>query len=286
MISALPRAPWKELRMSKGIYTALSGAMAQSSRLDTIANNLANVSTPGFKRDGQVFREYLTSYEKEPSTITVPRVPASIESFYDMQGGDKSFVDANGTFTDFSQGSLKQTGNRLDIAIEGEGFFEVLTPEGVRLTRVGTFNVDGDGKLVTKQGYSVLRDGGAGQDPAAREIKLTKANVTISPTGEIFDGQNNVGKIALVSVGKKDALQKTGHALYNVKETIDPQITVANEVKLHQGFVEMSNVNPVREMTDMITATRTFENTQKGIQAYDQMMGKVVNEVSKLTGQG
>lgn len=270
--------------MSKGIYTALSGALAQNARLDTIANNLANVSTPGFKRDGQIFREYLTSYEKEPGTITVPRVPASIESFYDMQGGDKSYVDANGTFTDHTQGSLKQTGNRLDVAIEGEGFFEVLTPDGVRLTRVGSFNVDGEGKLVTKQGFSVLRDGGAGQDPASREIRLAKANVTVSPAGEIFDGQTNVGKLALVNVGKKDALLKTGQSLFTIKETIDPQMTIANEVKLHQGFLEASNVNPVREMTDMITATRTFESTQKGIQAYDQMLGKIVNDVPKLQG--
>lgn len=272
--------------MSKGIYTALSGAMAQSARLDTIANNLANVSTPGFKRDGQLFREYLTSYEKEPGTITVPRVPASIESFYDMQGGDKAYVDPNGTFTDFEQGSLKQTGNRLDLAIEGDGFFQVNTPDGIRLTRVGSLNVDSEGRLVTKQGQAVLRDGAAGQDPASREIRLTSANVTISPSGEIFDGQNSIGKIALMNVGKKDALQKTGHSLYTLKDTIDPQLSVATDAKIHQGFLEMSNVNPVREMTDMITATRTFESTQKGIQAYDQMMGKVVNEVPKLTGQG
>ena len=183
-------------------------------------------------------------------------------------------------------GALKSTGNRLDVAVEGEGFFEVLAPEGVRLTRVGSFNVDGEGKLVTKQGYAVLRDGGAGQDPASREIKLSNANVTISPSGEIFDGQESVGKLALVNVAKKDALQKTGHNLFTIKDTIDPQMSVSTDAKLHQGFLEMSNVNPVREMTDMITATRTFESTQKGIQAYDQMMGKVVNDVPKLTGQG
>src|SRR4051812_34118439 len=111
---------------SKGIYTAVSGAVAQTQRLDQIANNLANVNTPAFKRDETVFREYLTSYERPPDVNTVPRVVASVESFYDMQGGDKGYVDSAGSFTDFSQGSLKTTGNPLDLAITGEGFFEVL----------------------------------------------------------------------------------------------------------------------------------------------------------------
>ena len=272
--------------MSKGIYTAVSGAMAQSARLDTIANNLANVNTPGFKRDGQLFREYLTSYEKEPGTITVPRIPASIESFYDVNGGDKSYVDAIGTFTDFSQGPLKATGNKLDVAIEGQALFEVGTPDGVRMTRVGSFSVDSEGRLITKQGFPVLKDGTPGQDLKSREIRLSTANVNITPNGEVFDGQQSVGKLAMVAPQNKDALRKIGQNLYALKENLDPQMGSASEAKLHQGFLEQSNVNPVREMTDMITATRTFESAQKGIQAYDQMMGKAVNDVPKLSGGG
>ena len=110
---------------TKGVYTALSGAMAQALKLDTIANNIANVNTPGFKRDQQIFREYLTANEKPPEVIQVPKVIASVESFYDMQGGDKSFVDPIGTYTDFSQGGLRHTGNALDLAIDGKGFFEI-----------------------------------------------------------------------------------------------------------------------------------------------------------------
>ena len=114
----------------KGVYTALSGAIAQSTKLDTIANNIANVNTPGFKRDQQVFAEYLTANEKEPTTIPIPRDVAAIESFYNMQGGDKSYVHEKGTYTDFSQGSLKRTGGALDVAIDGPGFFEVDSPQG------------------------------------------------------------------------------------------------------------------------------------------------------------
>ena len=259
--------------------------MAQTQRLETIANNLANVNTPGFKRDGQIFKEYLTAYEKEPSVIEDPRVPASIESFYDMQGGDKSFVDSAGTYTDFQQGFLKQTGNPLDIGIEGKGFFEVLTPEGVKLTRAGNFSLDGEGRVVTKQGYPVLKDGGLGADPAGRIIKTNGAKLSISPQGEIFEGQENLGKLALLEVGNRDSLIKTGSGLFGFKENLDPKLTAASETVLHQGTVEGSNVNTVREMTDMITATRTFESTQKAIQAYDEMHKRLVTDVPKL-GQG
>ncbi|HEX4922791.1 MAG TPA: flagellar hook basal-body protein, partial [Bdellovibrionales bacterium] len=135
---------------TKGVFTAVSGAMAQSARMDTIANNIANVNTPAFKKDGQLFREYLTSYEKQSDVIEAPRDPATIESFYNMQGGDKSYADNIGTYTDYTQGSLKQTGNPLDLALEGKGFFEVLTPQGIRYTRNGTFHQDAEGRVVTK----------------------------------------------------------------------------------------------------------------------------------------
>src|SRR4051812_3767067 len=182
---------------SKGIYTAVSGAMAQSSRLDTIANNIANANTTAFKKDKQVFNEYLTAYEKQPDTMQVPRVPASVESFYDMNGGDKSYVDSAGTYTSFQQGSLKSSGSNLDCAIEGKGFFEVLTPQGVRWTRNGSFQIDNSGKLATKDGFPVLKDGTG--DPAARAITIGDRNVTITDRGDIYNGDNQIGRLAVVS---------------------------------------------------------------------------------------
>lgn len=261
--------------MSKGMFTAVSGAMAQSAKLDTVANNLANVNTTGFKRDGQLFREYLTSYNKEPGTVEVPRVPASIESFYAHNGGDKSFVDLDGTFSDFSQGSIRPTGNNLDLAIEGDGLFQVATPEGARYTRAGNFAVDGDGRLVTKQGFPVQREGGG-------EFKFTSSDVTVSSNGEVFEKSQSLGKIALMKFANKDALLKQGANLFALKDNLDPKMIAATEAKISQGCLEGSNVNVVREMTDMISATRTFESLQKAIQAYDQMAAKVVNEVPKL----
>jgi flagellar basal-body rod protein FlgG len=269
---------------TKGVYTALSGAMAQSQRLDTIANNIANVNTPGFKRDQQLFREYLTANEKPSDVIQVPRIPASIESFYDMQGGDKSYVDSIGTYTDFSQGGLKSTGNPLDVAIDGQGFFEVATPAGVRFTRHGSFSLDGNGVLVTKDGYPVLSAGEPGQDPANRMIRSTGGPLVINDNGDVYDGENVIGKLSLIDVQDKDSLQKIGNSLYDFKSNARPEITVVNHPSLKQGFVESSNVNIVKEMTDMITTTRTFESAQKAISAYDSMAEKLVNQVPKTSG--
>lgn len=266
----------------KGIYTALSGAMAQSTKLDTIANNLANVNTPAFKRDQQLFQEYLTANEKPPATMQIPRDVASIESFYNMQGGDKSYVDTKGTFTDFSQGGLKHTGNNFDVAIDGKGFFEIATPGGVKLSRAGNFTLDGNGQLVTKEGHPVLRSGVPGEDPAGRVIRMQGLGaVTISDNGEVFEGTENIGKLSLVNVNNPDSLQKVGSSLYAFKANATPEMTVIENPSLKQGFLETSNVNIVQEMTDMIATNRVFESTQKAISAYDQMAEKVVNVVGK-----
>lgn len=268
---------------AKGIYTALSGAMAQDQRLETIANNLANASTTGFKKDGLTFHEYVTANEKYPDSITVPRIAATVESFYDMQGGDRSYVDTKGTYSDLSQGALKNTGNSLDVAIEGKGFFEVSTPSGVQLTRNGAFKIDADGKLVTAEGYPVLKSGGNGGDATGRGIQLSGHNVTVGFSGEVFDGDAQVGKLSIVNVDQKDALQKVGNSLYTLKPNYNQTPHTTEDVKIHQGFLEMSNVNIVEEMTQMIQASRTFEATRNAIKAFDQMDEKLVNVVPKVT---
>jgi len=259
--------------------------MAQSLKLDTIANNLANINTPGFKKDRQVFQEYLTANEKPPTVIQAPRIPASIESFYDMQGGDKSFVDSKGTFTDFSQGSLKRTGNALDVAIDGKGFFEIATPAGIRLTRAGNFTLDGNGQLITKDGFPVLKTGKGGEDPAARTITVAgqKGFIAIAENGDVLESNTVIGKLSLVNVTNPDSLQKVGNSLYGFKSNFPAEVENIENPSLKEGFLEMSNVNIVQEMTDMISANRIFESTQKAISAYDSMADKLVNIVGKTT---
>lgn len=267
---------------TKGIYTALSGAMAQNLKLETTANNLANINTPAFKKDQQVFREYLTAYEKSPEVIQVPKIPASIESFYETQGADKSYVDPIGTYTNFAQGGLKATGNKLDVAIDGPGFFEVATTKGTRLTRSGSFTIDGLGQLVTRDGYPILKKAEPGADPASRVIKVVSNDeMKISHSGEIFQGDESLGQLSVVQLANNNALQKEGQNLFSFRPNQVAQVSPVTNPKIEQGFLETSNVNIVQEMTDMIMATRLFESTQKAMQAYDSMAEKLVNVVPK-----
>lgn len=276
----------------KGVYTALSGAIAQTLKMDTIANNIANVNTTGFKKDQQTFSEYLTAMEKEQDVMKVPRMPASIESFYDLNGGDKAFVDAAGTYTNFEQGSLKSTGGKLDVAIEGAGFFEVGTPNGVKLTRAGNFTIDGNGQLVTKDGYPVLMEPAEGADGLVagdniegRTVRISgTASINISDGGEVFEGETKIGKLSVVNAANTDALQKIGNNYYTLKENMNAEISSIKAPSLKQGFLETSNVNIINEMTDMIMAQRVFEGTQKAISAYDNMSDKLINQVGNTKG--
>lgn len=266
---------------SKGIFTSLSGALAQNQRLETIANNIANSNSTAFKKDRQVFNEYMTANQKPPDVIQVPRVPASIESFYDHQGGDRGYVDAAGTFTDQSQGALKNTGQSLDVALEGQGYLEVLTPNGVRFTRNGALKLDGQGRVVTREGFPVLREG-FGQDPEGRVLQVPLArSLTISYSGEVFAGDQQVGRLSLVEAQNPTALRKQGSSLFVADPDQQPNFQPATNIKVHQGFLESSNVNIVEEMTDMISATRAFETNQQAIKAFDKMDEKLVNEVPR-----
>lgn len=266
---------------SKGIYSALSGAIAQSQKMDTIANNIANVNTTGFKKDKQVFNEYLSANEKPPDVLQVPRVPASIESFYDMQGGDRAYVNAQGSYTDHTQGAIKNTGGPLDIAIEGKGLLEVATPGGVRYTRNGSLKIDSEGRLVTRDGFPVLKEG-AGQDPAQRAIRLTSSkNVTIAYSGDVYEADQLVARLSVVDFNNRDALQKQGTSLFGLKPLYEAQARPAADYKLHQGFLELSNVNVIDEMTDMIQTSRVFESNQEIIKAFDQMDSRLVNDVPR-----
>lgn len=266
----------------KGIYTALSGAMAHSQKLDTIANNIANVNSPSFKRDQQVFREYLTANEKQMDVIEVPRVPATIESFYQTRGGERGFVENAGSYTDFSQGHVKETGNALDVALRGNGLFEVLTPQGVMYTRNGSFRLDGQGTLVNSQGHAVLQSSDPGVAPETRKIQLSQQPVQIDKNGMLYQNGQAISQLSVIQVGNTDALEKYGDSMFQFREGFDPSISLNGEYEVQQGFLEQSNVNIVSEMTDMINTTRTFEATQKAIKAYDQMNDKLVNEVPRL----
>ncbi len=272
---------------SKGIYSALSGAMAQGQQLDTIANNIANANTPGFKSDKNSFKEYLTILERAPEVNTVPRIPGSIGSFFDMEGTDKSYVEPAGTYTDYKQGGIKATGNPLDIALEGKGFLEVLTPQGPRFTRKGTLSLSPTGQLITSDGLPVLKRGAVGAQPGedanseSRTITLGGTPVTFTQQGEVFQDGQSLGQLSIIEFEDNDHLRKIGNALYATSDPTAGRI-LNPSTDVHQGSIEISNVNIVKEMTDMIQATRNFESSQRVIKAYDEMDSKLVNDVPKL----
>lgn len=261
--------------MDKGIYTALSGAMAKSHEIELIANNLANANTAGFKKDRATFNEYLTELRREDSVEGLQR---DIKSSVLLEGralGDKGFVELDGIYTDFGQGTVEKTGRDLDMALEGKGFLEVSTPAGIRYTRAGNLSLNADRVVVTSHGYPVLSRGQG--DPASRLIRLREGSVEITPQGNLVQNGAQVGNISVQEFHEPQWLEKAGNGLFrNVHpDNLAPTLMT----KVHQGFVENSNVNAVTEMTKLIEATRSYESHMQAIKAYQEMDGRLVNDL-------
>lgn len=257
---------------------------------------MANANTVGFKKDQLVFKEHLTALTQGVEDIHIPRKEFSPDDFYHTQGAENAMVAIDGSFTIFEQGTLTPTGNPLDVALQGDGFLEVLTPTGVRFTRKGNLSINKDSELVTDQGFRVLSpanvpDGAQARDlasvadfpnPQERVVRIpTNAKITINNEGEILTRDGAVGRLSVVEFKDKHALRKEGNSLYI---TPDETNVVRTGVKttVNQGFLEGSNVNAIEEMSELIKAHRHFESIQKAINAYDQISGKAANEIGKF----
>jgi len=271
--------------MDKGIYTALSGGIAKSHELELIANNLANANTPGFKRDTGTFNEYLTDLRRQ-DTVEGEKRNIRADSLMDGRPtNDKSFVEMDGVYTDFRQGTLERTGRNLDIALEGKGFFEVWTPSGVRYTRQGSFTVNPQGRLVTVNGYPLLsRDdtppGGQAPPPESRFIQMTTAPIIVTPKGEVQQDGAQVAEISVKEFQQPQWLEKVGNSYFRNTnpDNLKPGLS---DTKLHQGFLEGSNVNAVTEMTRLIEATRAYESHMQAIKTYQELDGRTVNDIAR-----
>ena len=180
----------------KELWVPLSGAIAQQRKVETIANNVANANTTGFKRDELSFKEYLTTHEKG-ADIDLPNKEWAPKDFYKSYGAENAMVEVNASYTDFTQGQIKPTNNPLDIAINGPGFIEVLAPNGIRYTRNGALSINNNGELTTKDGFLVLsknlsnensdtKELGVKVNPNDRAIKLIDAPIIINNKGAIF----------------------------------------------------------------------------------------------------
>lgn len=269
--------------------------MAQQRKVETIANNVANANTVGFKKDQLVFKEHLTALTQGVEDIDIPRKEFSPADFYHTQGVENAMVAVDGSFTIYEQGQLTPTSNPLDVGLQGDGFLEVLTPTGVRFTRKGNLSLSREGELVTDQGFKVLSSlnvsNEALREPAAadsfpkpedRVLRVpTNAKLTINQDGEVMTRDGIVGKLSVVEFQDKHALRKEGNSLYI---TPDETNILRTNIKttVNQGFLEGSNVNAIEEMSELIKAHRHFESIQKAINTYDSISGKAANDIGKF----
>ncbi|MCK4257465.1 MAG: flagellar basal-body rod protein FlgF [Halanaerobiales bacterium] len=248
--------------MLNGLYTTARGMTAFERENNVLANNLANVNTAGFKSDQVV-------YESFPE-ILMKRLDESGSHVIGTKGTGSKISE---TYTNFQLGSLQQTENPLDIAIQGEGFFAVQTPDEVLYTRNGHFTLNQEGQVVTTEGYQLLGAGGS--------IQTYGDTIGFSEDGSIETDGVVVDQLRLVTFDDLQKLEKVGDNLYRASEGMEEK---SSSSMVLQGFVEQSNVNIILGMTQLITATRMYEISQKVIQSQDETLSKAVNEVGRIGG--
>ena len=241
--------------MIRGLYTSGLGMQRETKRLDVIANNLANASTNGFKTSGTTNGTFSTIFE----TVKVGSSNVEIANYS---------PDVSSTYTNFTQGSLLNTGNNKDLAIANDdsAFFEVENQEGIKLyTRNGAFLVNKEGYLVTAENYKVMGEKGY--------IKLDNSlNIGVSVTGEITDAANGlIEKLSIKSFDNPQSLLKVGGTYWESTEISNLK---EFEGEVQQNYLETSNVNTVEEMVKMIEVTRAYEANQKVLQANDDILGQ------------
>ncbi len=244
------------------MYISAEGAAAQAQRLEVIANNMANVDTAGFKQDVPMFQARFAE------AIQKGQAQAGDGSINDLGGGVK-IIDVQ---TDFSPGELKHTGNDLDIAIDGQGFFHVRGDDGQQyLSRAGAFELNSQGKLVTQNGHRPVLD------QQGSEITLLQ-NVPFSVSQDGFI--NQAGTVYALGMSQPDSLNglvKVGNNLWQPTGATKP--LELKERNVRQGFLEVSGANPVRQMMAMIETTRAFEANTRMIQNQDSVLGTLISRV-------
>ena len=254
--------------MMRSLWTAASGMMGQQTKIDTISNNLANVNTTGFKKSRVDFQDLLYQTVKFAGTPTTAgaQVPTGIQIGHGVRPVATQRV--------FSQGTFQQTDNPLDVVIEGDGFFQILLPDGgVRYTRDGAFKLDTDGRLTTSDGFPVEPEIVVPADSVDFSVG-SDGTVTIMRPG--LNEPETIGQIEIVRFVNPAGLKSEGRNLYTATAASgDPMVGTPGLEGfgvLAQGFLEMSNVQVVEEMVSMIVAQRAYETNSKAIQASDDML--------------
>lgn len=258
--------------MVKGLYTAYTGMINEQNRMDIMTNNLANASTVGYKKEGstsQSFDDVLTVKIKDQSV--------------GMRNAQKIGVKNPGVkigenYTDYSQGSFRITDNTYDLALSGDGFFAIeftnkAGETATKYTRAGQFTLNKDGYLVTEEGDYVL-------DTQNRRIRLnTLIDSQITENGTIYQNNRAVARIQVTDFADYNHLEKYGETYY---QPIQGAQTVATNAQVKSGYLEMSNVQVVSEMVNLISITRAYESNQKVVQTIDDTLDVAVNQIGRL----
>lgn len=261
--------------MVRGLYTAWTGMVNEQKRLDVISNNMANSNTTGYKKQNvtsQSFDDEFAVRINDNNRDTTSKYPIGY-----MNLG----VKIGETYHDFSQGSLRETGNTYDLALSGDGFFTIQTTNKqgettIKYTRDGSFTVNTEGYLVTKDGDYVLDTNGERiQIPGAQ----TAQSVAFDQNGNILVNGQQIATLGIVSFANPQALRLYGENMYEATDAAGLQASTAT---VNQGYLEMSNTNVIEEMVDMITITRAYEAGQKMVQTVDNTLNKAVNEIGKV----
>jgi flagellar basal-body rod protein FlgF len=239
----------KRDQMENTVLVALSQQMVLRRQMDVIANNIANASTIGFKSERMLFSEYLSDIG---------------------DGQQLAFVTDAAVVHDPSEGALTPTGNPLDVALKGPGYFEVDTPDGVRYTRGGHFRIDADGVLVTADGYPLLDQGGSPILTLPGDIEIT-----IKADGTINSESGEIGQLDVVNFENRSMLRKFGAGMYEAPENVLPIPAV--EADVIQGSVEESNVAPIIEMTRMISLLRSYQGAQQLADEQDRLVRQSID---------
>jgi flagellar basal-body rod protein FlgG len=255
----------------RSLWISKTGLDAQQTQMDVIANTLANVSTNGFKRSRAVFEDLLYQTLRQPGAQSSQQT--QLPSGLQLGTGVRPVA----TERIFTQGNLQQTGNSKDVAIQGQGFFQVLRPDGsTAYTRDGSFQTDFEGQLVTSSGYYV--------QPAIT-IPPNAQSITVGRDGVVYVTPSDsapavqVGKLQLSTIFKTVGLQSVGENLYvETASSGTPNVTnpgTDGAGLLNQGYVEYSNVNVVEELVNMIQTQRAYEINSKSVQTSDQMLQRL-----------
>ncbi|MEW6501094.1 MAG: flagellar basal-body rod protein FlgF [Thermodesulfobacteriota bacterium] len=234
-----------------GMVESVETLIAQQQRLNQVSNNLANVDTAGYKKESVTFDEML----------------------YNVTRNRQRVGKALNILTNHGQGVTEQTGNPLDLALSGPGFFRVQTPQGVRYTRAGNFELDADGQLKMPNGAQVIGEGGP--------VVVEGEEVVIDRAGRVLVDGQVVNQLSIVTFADLRDLAKEGENLFRIKnETTQEQAVEGVEVK--QGYLEKANVNTIEEMSELIDLQRAYEGQQKMIRAIDDIDNLAVRRVGSL----